>query len=111
MIERLTMDGLTTYGAYSQAVRVDLGERWLILLSGQLPLDANGNPVAPGDVGAQARFLFPQIERQAGGLYWLLNVLGLVLSGTMLIMAWQAPEQLAEYLKVIQVQPAATPWN
>ncbi len=47
----------------------------------------------------------------AGGLYWLLNVLGLVLSATMLILAWQAPEQLAEYLKVIQVEPAATPWN
>ena len=66
MIERLTVDGLTTYGAYSQAIKVDMGERWMILLSGQLPLDPEGNPVAPGDIGAQARFLFPQIERLLG---------------------------------------------
>ena len=63
MIERHTIEGLTTYGAYSQAVKVDLGQRWMILLSGQLPLDPNGEPVAPGDVGAQAQYLFPQIER------------------------------------------------
>ena len=58
-----------TVGAYSQAMKVDLGNKSLILVSGQLAMDAEGNAVAPGDIGAQARYIFENIKtilREAG---------------------------------------------
>ena len=46
-------------GMYSLAVRTD-GQK-LLLLSGQLSVDKDGNTVGVGDVGAQARQVFDNI--------------------------------------------------
>jgi enamine deaminase RidA (YjgF/YER057c/UK114 family) len=46
-------------GAYSQAVRVRAGE--LVFVAGQVALDASGNLVGEGDVGAQTRQVYGNI--------------------------------------------------
>jgi len=55
-----------TVGAYSQGLKVDLGDKALVFVSGQLAMDAEGNPVAPGDFGAQTRYIFENIKRILG---------------------------------------------
>ncbi len=55
-----------TVGAYSQGLKVDLGDKAMIFVSGQLAMDAEGNPVAPGDFGTQTRFIFENIKRVLG---------------------------------------------
>ena len=55
--------------AYSPAVAVDLGERKIIYLTGQIPVDKDGRVVAPGDAAAQAEYAFQLAEKvlnQAG---------------------------------------------
>ena len=46
-------------GAYSQAARVKTGE--LVFIAGQVGVNAAGELVGPGDVGAQARQTFENI--------------------------------------------------
>lgn len=45
-------------GRYSQVVRLELGTGALLLLSGQVAVDDDGNVVAPGDMAAQTRRIF-----------------------------------------------------
>jgi enamine deaminase RidA (YjgF/YER057c/UK114 family) len=55
--------------AYSQAIAADAPARWLFL-SGQTSMDADGRPTHPGDMAAQMRLSFDNIETvlaQAGG--------------------------------------------
>ncbi len=52
-----------TVGAYSQGLKVDLGDKAMVFVSGQLAMDAEGNPVAPGDFGAQTRYIFENIKK------------------------------------------------
>ncbi len=52
-----------TVGAYSQGLKVDIGDKAMVFVSGQLAMDADGNPVAPGDFGAQTRFIFENIKK------------------------------------------------
>ncbi len=59
-------DFTKTVGAYSQGLKVDLGDKSIVFVSGQLAMDAEGNPVAPGDFGAQTRFIFENIKRVLG---------------------------------------------
>ena len=59
-------DFTKTVGAYSQGLKVDLGDKSLVFVSGQLAMDAEGDPVAPGDFGAQTRFIFENIKRVLG---------------------------------------------
>ena len=51
-----------TVGAYSQGIKVDLGDMLMVLVSGQLAMDADGNPIAPHDISAQTRFIFENIR-------------------------------------------------
>ena len=51
-----------TVGAYSQGMKVDLGGKSLILVSGQLAMDADGNAVAPNDIRAQTRYIFENVK-------------------------------------------------
>jgi enamine deaminase RidA (YjgF/YER057c/UK114 family) len=59
------------YRGFTQAWRVDAPST-ILFLSGQVPLDDDGNLVAPGDFDEQARRTFDNIGRvldQAGGAY------------------------------------------
>lgn len=55
-----------TVGAYSQGLKVDIGDKAMVFVSGQLAMDTEGNPVAPGDFGAQTRYIFENIKRILG---------------------------------------------
>ena len=45
-------------GAYTPAIRVDLGTATMLFVTGQLALDAEGKVVAPFDAAAQTEFIF-----------------------------------------------------
>ena len=49
-------------GRYSHLARVDLGNKTLLLLSGQIAVDESGSLVGKGDMTAQANYIFDQIE-------------------------------------------------
>ncbi|HMD80100.1 MAG TPA: RidA family protein [Anaerolineales bacterium] len=51
-----------TVGAYSQGLKVDIGDKTMIFVSGQLAMDSHGNPVAPDDISAQTRYIFENIR-------------------------------------------------
>lgn len=51
-----------TVGAYSQGLKVEIGGKSMIFVSGQLAMDAEGNPVAPNDISAQTRYIFENIK-------------------------------------------------
>ena len=59
-----------TPAGYSQSVEIDLGQARMLLLSGQVPLDAQGNTVGKGDLAKQLEQTFRNIQtlvEQAGG--------------------------------------------
>ena len=51
-----------TVGAYSQGLKVDIGDKSMVFVSGQLAMDADGKPVAPDDISAQTRYIFENIK-------------------------------------------------
>ena len=51
-----------TVGAYSQGLKVDIGDKTMVFVSGQLAMDADGKPVAPDDISAQTRYIFENIK-------------------------------------------------
>jgi reactive intermediate/imine deaminase len=55
-------DFTKTVGAYSQGLKVEIGDKSMIFVSGQLAMDAEGNPVAPNDISAQTRYIFENIK-------------------------------------------------
>ena len=63
MIERINPFKINTLGHYSQGVKIDLGAKTMVLVAGQLALDEDGTPVAPGDFTAQTHFIFKRIQR------------------------------------------------
>ena len=62
MIERINPFKINTFGYYSQAVKIDLGTKTMILVAGQIALYEDGTPVAPGDFTAQTHFVFKRIQ-------------------------------------------------
>ena len=63
MIERINPFQFNAFGYYSQGVKIDLGIKTMILVAGQLALNEDGTPVAPGDFTAQTHFIFKRIQR------------------------------------------------
>src|SRR5688572_5631949 len=63
MIERINPFQFSSFGYYSQGVKIDLGTKTMILVAGQLALNEDGSPVAPGDFTAQTHFIFKRIQR------------------------------------------------
>ncbi|GGU02342.1 RidA family protein [Actinomadura citrea] len=63
--------GLAPGPGYSHAVSVDVPGR-LVVISGQIPLDPAGNLVGPGDLEAQTRQVFANLEAAltAAGARW-----------------------------------------
>ena len=62
MIERINPFKIGTFGYYSQGVKIDLGTKTMVLVAGQLALNEDGTPVAPGDFTTQTRFIFERIK-------------------------------------------------
>lgn len=52
-----------TVGAYSQGIKVDIGTKSMIFVSGQLAMDAEGVAIAPNDISAQTRYIFENIKK------------------------------------------------
>lgn len=63
MIERINPFQHGAFGHYSQGVKIDLGAKTMVLVAGQIALNDDGSPVAPGDFAAQTRFVFNRIEQ------------------------------------------------
>ncbi len=63
MIERINPFQFSAFGTYSQAVSIDLGTKTMILVAGQLALNEDGTPAAPGDFTAQTHFIFKRIQQ------------------------------------------------
>lgn len=63
MTERLNPFSFGSFGYYSQGVKINLGAKTMIITAGQLALDDEGKPVAPGDFTAQAKFIFGRIQQ------------------------------------------------
>lgn len=63
MTEHLNPFGFSVFGHYSQGVMIDLGTKTMIITAGQIALDDDGKPVAPGDFAAQTRFIFGRIQQ------------------------------------------------
>ncbi len=63
MIERINPFQLNAFGHYSQGVKIDLGTKTMVLVAGQIALNDDGTPVAPGDFTAQTRFIFKRIQQ------------------------------------------------
>ena len=63
MIKLVNPAGMKSMGAYSQAVKVDLGmNKSLILVAGQLAVDEDGKAAAPNDIETQTRIVFGHIK-------------------------------------------------
>ena len=65
-VERLNPFSFGSFGYYSQGVKVDLGTKTLVITAGQIALDDEGKPVAPGDFTRQTRFIFERIKQVLG---------------------------------------------
>ncbi|MBP8002912.1 MAG: hypothetical protein KA314_25190 [Chloroflexi bacterium] len=63
MIDRINPFQFNIFGYYSQAVKIDLGTKTMILVAGQLALNEDGTPVAPGNFTAQTHFVFKRIQQ------------------------------------------------
>ena len=63
MIERINPFQYGSFGHYSQGVKIDLGTKVMILVVGQLALNDDGTPVAPGDFTAQTHYVFKRIQQ------------------------------------------------
>jgi len=63
-LERSNPDGVAppVANGYAHAVRVPLGDATLLVVSGQLPLDAAGELVGAGDLRAQTRQVFENLR-------------------------------------------------
>ena len=63
MTERLNPFGFNAFGHYSQGIKINLGDKTMVITAGQIALDDDGTPVAPGDFTAQTRFIFKRIQQ------------------------------------------------
>jgi len=62
-IENILLDGYKTRGGYSPAKKIDLGDSFLIFVSGiQAPKDDNHN-VVTDDIAEQTKLVFGDIEK------------------------------------------------
>lgn len=62
MCEKITSPNLKPLGAYSQGIKIDLGNKMMILVTGQLAADETGQPLAPNDIETQTHLVFQNIK-------------------------------------------------
>jgi enamine deaminase RidA (YjgF/YER057c/UK114 family) len=63
-------DFLSPARGYSHVAKVDMGNAWMLIISGQVPMNAKGEIVGKGDFEAQANFVYAklvEIVRHYGG--------------------------------------------
>jgi enamine deaminase RidA (YjgF/YER057c/UK114 family) len=70
-IRQIAPEGLAPGPGYSHVISVDAPGR-LVVISGQVPLDASGALVGPGDLAAQTRQVFTNLAAalRAAGAGW-----------------------------------------
>ena len=73
---------------------------FLFLAAGSNSVNRYGTPNPPPGV----------LVILAGGLYWTFNVLSLMASAIMLVMAWQSPERLVEIMNLFSYQLPVSRW-
>ncbi len=56
-------DSAEIMGAYSHGLKVDVGDSEMILVTGQIAMDKDGNAVAPDDIEKQTEFVFESIQK------------------------------------------------
>ena len=56
----------TPIGAYSNGLSIPIGDKQLIVLTGQVAIDKEGVCVAPDDAAEQAEYIFHKIEALLG---------------------------------------------
>lgn len=54
-------DFLSPTRGYSHVAKIDLGNAWMLIISGQVPMDKDGNLVGKGDFEAQADFVYARL--------------------------------------------------
>ena len=52
-----------TIGSYSHGIKVMVGDKYLIFVTGQIAMDSSGNPVAPDNIEKQTHYIFENIKR------------------------------------------------
>ncbi|KAA3647866.1 MAG: hypothetical protein DWQ07_02445 [Chloroflexi bacterium] len=62
MIERINPFSFGAFGHYSQGIKIDLGVKTMVLVAGQLAINEDSSPFAPGDFTAQTHFIFERIS-------------------------------------------------
>lgn len=102
MVRRLHDMGLSGWWAVFSLVPVGnlLLMLYLLLGDGSSTVNRFGTPNPPPGT----------LVILAGGLYWALNVLSLLVSIGLLVMAWQFPEKLVEIMKIIPYQESLARW-
>jgi reactive intermediate/imine deaminase len=50
-------------GAYSDGIKVSIGDKEMVFVTGQIAKDEHGNVVGLGDIQAQTRFVFENIKK------------------------------------------------
>ena len=50
-------------GAYSDGVKISIGDKEMIFVTGQIAKDEKGNAVAPENIQVQTRFVFENIKK------------------------------------------------
>jgi len=55
-------DSAEIMGSYSHGISVDIGEREIIFVTGQIAMDRDGQAVAPNDIETQTRYVFELIN-------------------------------------------------
>lgn len=65
-VEKLNPFSFGSFGYYSQGMKIDLGTKTMIITAGQIALDDEGKPVAPGDFTKQSKFIFERIKQVLG---------------------------------------------
>jgi enamine deaminase RidA (YjgF/YER057c/UK114 family) len=61
MVKFVTPAAVAKPKGYTPVVKVDLGTCYMLILSGQVPLDKQGSLVGPGDLGKQTEQVFSNI--------------------------------------------------
>jgi 2-iminobutanoate/2-iminopropanoate deaminase len=62
MNEKINPFKFGAFGHYSQGVKIDLGNKSMVLVAGQLAINEDSSPVAPGDFTKQTHFIFERIR-------------------------------------------------
>lgn len=70
IVQLINPAGLSIPGGYSHVAKIDLGNNWMIIISGQVALDSSGSLVGKNNIMQQTEQVFKNIQTaitQCGG--------------------------------------------